>query len=263
MKSLSGPLGFRILRYTKAKDLKKIQYLILRTHFKAYWNFPIYTFHLMSPTWRQKRFCKRRGLKTFENKLFERTFWRENWKKVQRKTPRWGLSRIFFLQRTLSEVEDRKQALQQKRKENKRILPFVTQFQPSVPLKQILMSKWHLITNQPLLKETFWGASINIIQERMLFTGYTRMSKIVIKAKIRARESHRPVTPILNNFFLQRFFQSKHCEDPKVMFKDLQSTLFTLYGGMIGCTLTWPVNEKILRSVAGRIKVLTKRILFT
>ena len=39
----------------------------------------------------------------------------------------------FFLQRTLSEVEDGKQALQQKRKENKRILPFVTQFQPSVP----------------------------------------------------------------------------------------------------------------------------------
>ena len=48
------------------------------------------------------------------------------------------------------------QALQQKRKEDKRILPFVTQFFFSVPnLKQILMSKWHLITNQPLLKEIF------------------------------------------------------------------------------------------------------------
>ena len=36
---------------------------------------------------------------------------------------------------TLSEVifEDRKLALQQKQKENKRILPFVTQYQPSVP----------------------------------------------------------------------------------------------------------------------------------
>ena len=49
-----------------------------------------------------------------------------------------------------------KQVLQQKRKENKRILPFVTQFQPSLPnLKQILTSKWDLITNQPLVKEIF------------------------------------------------------------------------------------------------------------
>ena len=48
-----------------------------------------------------------------------------------------------FIQNTLSEVnfEDRKLALQQKRRENKRILPFVTQYQPSVPnLKQIIMN---------------------------------------------------------------------------------------------------------------------------
>ena len=65
----------------------------------------------------------------------------------------------FFLQRAFEvNFEDRKQALQLKRKENKRILPFVTQFQPSVPnLKQILMSKWTLITNQPLLKKIFEG----------------------------------------------------------------------------------------------------------
>ena len=49
---------------------------------------------------------------------------------------------------TLSEVylKDRKLALQQKPKTNLRILPFVTQYQPSVPdLKQILMKNWHLI----------------------------------------------------------------------------------------------------------------------
>ena len=40
-----------------------------------------------------------------------------------------------FIQNALSEVsfEDRKLALQQKHTENKRILPFVTQYQPSVP----------------------------------------------------------------------------------------------------------------------------------
>ena len=59
---------------------------------------------------------------------------------------------------TLSEVDfkDRKLALQQKQKRNQRILPFVTQYQPSVlNLKQILMKKWHLIEQQPLLREIY------------------------------------------------------------------------------------------------------------
>ena len=59
---------------------------------------------------------------------------------------------------TLSEVnfKDRKLALQQKPKTNLRILPFVTQYQPSVPnLKQILMKNWHLIEQQPLLSEIY------------------------------------------------------------------------------------------------------------
>ena len=59
---------------------------------------------------------------------------------------------------TLSEVifEDRKLALQKKHKENKRILPFVTQYQPLVPnLKQILMKNWHLIEQQPFLSEIY------------------------------------------------------------------------------------------------------------
>ena len=52
--------------------------------------------------------------------------------------------------------QDRSQAPQQKNKENKRILPFVTQYNPSVPnLKEILMSKWHLIEQQPKLREIF------------------------------------------------------------------------------------------------------------
>ena len=64
----------------------------------------------------------------------------------------------MLIQETLSEVkfENRNAALTQKPKENKRILPFVTQYQPSVPnLKQILMKNWHLIEQQPRLKEIF------------------------------------------------------------------------------------------------------------
>ena len=47
-------------------------------------------------------------------------------------------------------------ALQNKQKTRKRILPFVTEYQPSVVnLKNILLSKWHLIENQPVLREIY------------------------------------------------------------------------------------------------------------
>jgi len=43
----------------------------------------------------------------------------------------------------------------------KKILPFVTTFHPAVPnLKNILMSKWHLIQNQPLLGEIYKEAPL-------------------------------------------------------------------------------------------------------
>ena len=59
---------------------------------------------------------------------------------------------------TLTEItfEERKPALQQKHKQDMQILPFVTQYRPSVPnLKQILMQNWHLIQQQPLLTRIF------------------------------------------------------------------------------------------------------------
>jgi len=59
---------------------------------------------------------------------------------------------------TLAEIkfEERKPALKQKRKQDTRILPFVTQYRPAVPnSKQILMQNWHLIQQQPLLRGIF------------------------------------------------------------------------------------------------------------
>ena len=63
-----------------------------------------------------------------------------------------------LVDKIISEVkfEERKNALTQTQKAHKRILPFVTQFHPSLPcLKNILMEKWHLIQNQPLLREIY------------------------------------------------------------------------------------------------------------
>ena len=64
-----------------------------------------------------------------------------------------------LVNKVLAEVKftDRKLALQQNpQKVQNGLIPFVTQYNPSVPnLKNILMSKWHLIENQPLLREIY------------------------------------------------------------------------------------------------------------
>ena len=64
------------------------------------------------------------------------------------------------VEKHLSEVifADRKKALEQRHKNaSKKILPFaVTQYHPALPnLKNIVMGKWHLIQNQPYLRNIF------------------------------------------------------------------------------------------------------------
>ena len=87
-----------------------------------------------------------------------------------------------LVNKVLAEVEfkNRKSALQQKPNLQKRLLPFVTQiYNPSVPnLKSILMSKWHLIQDQPLRKE---------IYRHPPFTSYRRgksLKDILVRAKL-------------------------------------------------------------------------------
>ena len=63
-----------------------------------------------------------------------------------------------FVERLTHEVKfsERKLALKQKKKQQKKILPFTTKFHPALPnIKNILMNKWHLIQNQPKLREIF------------------------------------------------------------------------------------------------------------
>ena len=53
-------------------------------------------------------------------------------------------------------IERESALLKHNNKEKKEILPFVTQYQPSVStLKEVLMKKWNLIQNQPLLRQIF------------------------------------------------------------------------------------------------------------
>ena len=65
----------------------------------------------------------------------------------------------YLVNKVLAEVKftNRRSALEQKpQRVQSGLMPFVTQYNPSVPnLKKILMSKWHLIENQPLLREIY------------------------------------------------------------------------------------------------------------
>ena len=64
-----------------------------------------------------------------------------------------------MIENLLSDIKftERESALlKHNNKEEKEILPFVTQYQPSVSsLKEVLMKNWNLIQNQPLLREIF------------------------------------------------------------------------------------------------------------
>ena len=54
------------------------------------------------------------------------------------------------------QFKERESTLKNQNKGRKKILPFVTQYNPAIPnLKKILMSKWHHIENQPLLRKTY------------------------------------------------------------------------------------------------------------
>ena len=64
-----------------------------------------------------------------------------------------------MIENLLSDIKftERESALlKHNNKEEKEILPFVTQYQPSVStLKEVLMKKWNIIQNQPLLRQIF------------------------------------------------------------------------------------------------------------
>ena len=63
-----------------------------------------------------------------------------------------------LIEKVTSEVKftERKSALQTKNEVREKILPFVSTYHPALPnLKNILMSKWHLNQDQPLLREIY------------------------------------------------------------------------------------------------------------
>ena len=142
----------------KGDRFKKESILDVRTHFKATETFQYTNFYSCHPPGVTKGFIKGEALRLLRTNSSQFTF-EENMSNFKtRLQNRDYPARI--VEKHLSEIKfsDREMSLAQKNKTApKKILPFVTQYHPALPnLKDTLMSgKWHLIENQPRLREIF------------------------------------------------------------------------------------------------------------
>ena len=132
------------------RKICKTVYTGHKNSFQSYWNISVHAFLKLQPTRGQK------GLRLLRSNSSETAFktaiaqFKTNL--IERGYPE------TLISTALAEItfEERKPALPQKRKQNTWILPFVTQYLPSVPnLKQIPMQNWHLIHQQPFLSRIF------------------------------------------------------------------------------------------------------------
>ena len=92
-----------------------------------------------------------------------------------------------LIEKITSEVKftERKSALQKNNEVRKKILPFVTTYHPALQnLKNILMSKWHLIQDQPLLREIYKEPPI------ISYKRGKSLRDILIRAKLYGHVSH-------------------------------------------------------------------------
>ena len=119
-------------------------------------NFPVYKLHLLPPSRRPKRLYQSGSLRLLKTNSSKATF-EEIITQFKRRLRDRGYPDNLS-ENTLSEIKfsERISALQNNQKTRRRILPFVTEYEPSVlNLKNILMRKLHLTENQPLPREIY------------------------------------------------------------------------------------------------------------
>jgi len=131
--------------------------LDVRTHFKPTETFQYTNFHSCHPPGVTKGFIKGKALRLLRTNSSQRTF-EENIGNFAARLKNRGYP-ASTVEKHLSEVNftGRKTSLKNRnRTARKKILPFVRQYHPASPnLKGILMGKWHLIQNQPHLRNIF------------------------------------------------------------------------------------------------------------
>ena len=136
----------------KGERFNKQAILNIRTHFKPTETFQYTHFSSCHPPGVRKGFMKGEALRLLRTNSSAKSFVENiNQFKAHLRARHYPNS---LLERIAVEVKfsARKSAIQQRQQVRKKILPFVTTFHPAMPnLKNILMIKWHLIQNQPLL----------------------------------------------------------------------------------------------------------------
>ena len=157
-------ITFLDTRVYKGERFNKESILDVRTHFKPTETFQYTHFISCHPPGVRKGFIKGKALRLLRTNSSKTTF-EENITQFKRRLRDRGYP-DNLLENVLSEIKfnERMSALLNKQKTRKRILPFVTEYRPSVPnLKNILMSKWHLIENQPLQPLLYLERSIKTL----------------------------------------------------------------------------------------------------
>ena len=141
----------------KGERFNRDSTLDVQTHYKQTETFQYTNFYSCHPPGVKKGFIKGEALRLLRTNSSHSTF-NKNMQSFKKRLKNRGYPNEF-LEKHLFEVnfKDRKRSLGNKDKSTKKkILPFITQYHPALPnVKNILMGKWHLIQNQPYLKEVF------------------------------------------------------------------------------------------------------------
>ena len=131
---------------------KEKSILDAETHFKQTETFLHTHFTWCHPPSVEKRICQRRSLENPTKKLLRNNLWRKTFKCQKtldgQRLPL-NLDRKLTCLSEIKFTERESILLKQNLKEEKEILPFVTQYQPSVStIKEAWMTKWNLTQDQ-------------------------------------------------------------------------------------------------------------------
>ena len=140
----------------KGDRFKEQSILDIKTHFKPTETFQYTHFSSCHPPSVKIGFVKGEALRLLRTNSSKATF-EENISNFKKRLRTRGYPNNLIV-KILSEIKFTKKtsALKQNKQGQKDIVPFITQYQPSVPnIKQALMNKWHFIQNQPLPRQIF------------------------------------------------------------------------------------------------------------
>ena len=149
-------VGFRGLKCIPTPRLSSLGILHSQTHFKPPETFQYAHFSSCHPFNTKKGFIKGEALRLLRANSVKENFYKHKRDFEQRLCNRGYPTTLPNKILTEVQFSDRTEALCNKTKKAKEILPFVTTYNPATSnLKKILMKHWHIIQQQPRLAHIF------------------------------------------------------------------------------------------------------------